>query len=625
MEERWRTAFEKLFGELRSNHPADEWTFRLLDQLIAAAPQPAEAIQPTPPTTPEPPAVVQIDALNKENVESETAEMKTNEEEESQDDRNGDQTLENDTIGRDLMDGNPSDHQPETATNHQQIESEEVPSEEEEEKVDQPLEDDQQPVVDDNNSAPSGHEDNQVDEVALTDIQPDQTDDAQQGEMNGNADEPVLETGSSVGLEAQDEQVETEPTESIQNDVDSVPLETAQSDPPEIPVEQQQQEEINATLAVLDAAAATADDEETLPVQPNENGIPNDNDQPDPAVVQTNDDEEKFLNDSDELTDKSRQVNGDQSSDQDPPAKEVEEVAPVQISPSRPAAQRLGASSPQLATNGDASSSKKSAAKGQDNDLVRKPEWMRRPLVRKGSVGRFLGRMKETMQSKRFHPDRLPVVPPPQPEPPKRPPRRKTLANLDLSRESENFNQQHSFSSQQNTAPVTDFESKSATLRSNASDRKRKNSVGRFIGRVLSTRHLNATEGTPAEEAPLLQQPNPPPPPPPEEQQPARSPSAQRSPTPATTDKSIKGQAAMAVNDMGILIRRILRPKTANDEAKEKSSPQRPPLPAHQQRPAPIETDMDTLDNTVEEKPVIKTGKVHFQCQVYKRFSTCLC
>lgn len=311
-------------------------------------------------------------------------------------------------------------------------------------------------------------------------------------------------------------------------------------------------------------------------------------------------------------------------SDDDPPRQVEElEITPVQITSTRPV-QRLGASTPHLAasSNGDGqfketeTSSKKSPSKAQENELIRKPEWMRRPLVRKGSVGRFLGRMKETMQSKRFHPDRLPVVPPPQPEPPKRPPRRKTLANLDLSRESETTSREQSLLNSPplatpKSAPVSEFENKSATLRSNVSDRKRKNSIGRFIGRVLSTRHLNTTEGTAAEEAPLLnQEPQSTP-----QQQPPRSPTTPRSSTPVPSEKSKKG-AAMAVNDMGIFIRRILRPKTAAaDEAKDKLTPQRPPPPSRHQTPIPNETSLDNKDD--QNKSVIKRGKVHFECQVF--------
>ena len=234
---------------------------------------------------------------------------------------------------------------------------------------------------------------------------------------------------------------------------------------------------------------------------------------------------------------------------------------------------------------------------------------MRRPLVRKGSVGRLFGRMKVTMQSKRFHHDRLPVIPPPQPEPPKRPPRRKTLANLDLSREPEVTNRDESVlqsppPTTPKSAPVNDFENRSATLRSTTSDRKKKNSIGRFIGRVLSTKHLNQTEGTAAaEESPLLQQePTSPVP---------QNPSPEPLPTtPAPSEKSKKGPVTAvneAVNDMGIFIRRILRPKTPTvDESKEKPSPQRPPPPSRHQTPTP------------NEKSAITNGKVglQFDCQV---------
>ncbi len=328
---------------------------------------------------------------------------------------------------------------------------------------------------------------------------------------------------------------------------------------------------------------------------------------------------EQLIKASEELANDSSLVFNEEKliSDENPPRQLEElEIVPVQVLPPRPP-QRLGASSPQLAAgsndnsqlNGSSSETKKSPGKSQDNEGSRKPEWMRRPLVRKGSVGRLFGRMKVTMQSKRFHHDRLPVVPPPQPEPPKRPPRRKTLANLDLSREPEVTNRDESVlqsppPATPKSAPVNDFENRSATLRSTTSDRKKKNSIGRFIGRVLSTKHLNQTEGTAAaEESPLLQQePTSPVP---------QSPSPEPLPTtPAPSEKSKKGPVTAvneAVNDMGIFIRRILRPKTPTvDESKEKPSPQRPPPPSRHQTPTP------------NEKSAITNGKVglQFDCQV---------
>ncbi|KAI9562225.1 hypothetical protein GHT06_013190 [Daphnia sinensis] len=309
------------------------------------------------------------------------------------------------------------------------------------------------------------------------------------------------------------------------------------------------------------------------------------------------------------------------------PPRQIEEleVVPVQVPPPRPP-QRLGASSPQLAVasndnsqlNGSSSEVKKSPGKSQENEGSRKPEWMRRPLVRKGSVGRLFGRMKVTMQSKRFHPDRLPVVPPPQPEPPKRPPRRKTLANLDLSREPEATSKDDSVfhsppPATPKSAPVSEFENKSATLRSTTLDRKKKNSIGRFLGRVLSTKHLNATEGTAAEESPLIQQE----PQNPVAQDPVPEPLPTTPPpatTPAPSEKSKKGAVTTvneAVNDMGTFIRRILRPKTpTTDEAKEKPSPQRPPPPSRHQTPTP---------NEQERSPITKVG-LQFDCQTSIKF-----
>lgn len=341
-------------------------------------------------------------------------------------------------------------------------------------------------------------------------------------------------------------------------------------------------------------------------------------------VIQTNG-ESLAETTTDLVNDASLVFNDEKLVTEENPPRQIEEleVVPVQVLPPRPP-QRLGASSPQLAVgsndnsqlNGSSSEMKKSPGKSQENEGSRKPEWMRRPLVRKGSVGRLFGRMKVTMQSKRFHPDRLPVVPPPQPEPPKRPPRRKTLANLDLSREPEPISRDETVfhsppPATPKSAPVSEFENKSATLRSITLDRKKKNSIGRFLGRVLSTKHLNATEGTAAEESPLIQQEpqNPVPQDPVPEPLPTTPPPAT---TPAPSEKSKKG-AVTTVNDMGTFIRRILRPKTpTTDEAKEKPSPQRPPPPSRHQTPTPNEQERSPTTNA-------KVG-LQFDCQTSIKF-----
>lgn len=268
------------------------------------------------------------------------------------------------------------------------------------------------------------------------------------------------------------------------------------------------------------------------------------------------------------------------------------------------------------------------AKKEQPEEHSRKPEWMRRPLVRKGSVGRFLGRMKETMQSKRFHQDRLPVVvPPPLPDPPKRPPRRKTLHNLDLTRES--LGNTSAEQSQVEAAPAVlstppqqqvvpnETDNRSGTLRSTASERRRKNSVGRFLGKVLSasSKHANQPEsGTAAEEAPLLQDP----PNEPAQQQTAIPPVADTparsvSPTPAPSEKSRKLPHA-SLTDVSQYFRRILRPKTPTpDEAKsEKHAPERPPPP----HPQSNDTSVEEEKQSDEKNAFVKQAKVHFKCQV---------
>ena len=305
------------------------------------------------------------------------------------------------------------------------------------------------------------------------------------------------------------------------------------------------------------------------------------------------------------------------------PSKQVEEVL-VQAEQ----VEKLSASTPRLDVDGQTMKSGKKTA----SESGRKPEWMRRPLVRKGSVGRFLGRMKETMQSKRFGPERLPVtVPPPEPEPPKRPPRRKTLANLDLSRESVSVATSREYSQldsapppPKDATPVRDplpAMDKSATLRSTTSERrKRTNSVGRFIGRVLSTKHLNTADGSPEETAPLQ--------PAPAESQSTPPAPTTPSATPEKTSKvkeqvnQAKEQVNKAKEHVNQVIRRILRPvnKTSGsvDETKTKSVPERPPPPSRQRSPSP-----SAEKASKKEKPIVKSGKVQFHCQVIKSINVC--
>ena len=83
--------------------------------------------------------------------------------------------------------------------------------------------------------------------------------------------------------------------------------------------------------------------------------------------------------------------------------------------------QSLGASSLQSAAGSEDNVELQGASadpiKSPGRSGIRKPEWMRKSLVRKGSVRRLFGRMK----SKRFNHDRLPVTPPSQSTAPQRP------------------------------------------------------------------------------------------------------------------------------------------------------------------------------------------------------------
>ena len=90
----------------------------------------------------------------------------------------------------------------------------------------------------------------------------------------------------------------------------------------------------------------------------------------------------------------------------------------------------------ELPTDGGKEDANKSKSNKNLNDVeINDSSWRleRKKLIisRKGSMGRFLGRI---MHSKRFHADRLPtssatVSSSGEQDPPKRPPRRKTLVN----------------------------------------------------------------------------------------------------------------------------------------------------------------------------------------------------
>lgn len=104
--------------------------------------------------------------------------------------------------------------------------------------------------------------------------------------------------------------------------------------------------------------------------------------------------------------------------DESSSAHEEESVESAPVVPPRPP-QPLCTSSPHLAdaSNENIFGSSTEATKSTGRSRIRKPEWMRRSLVRSGSVRRLFGRMR----SKRFGHDQYPVTPEPEPMPPPRP------------------------------------------------------------------------------------------------------------------------------------------------------------------------------------------------------------
>lgn len=103
-------------------------------------------------------------------------------------------------------------------------------------------------------------------------------------------------------------------------------------------------------------------------------------------------------------------------SEEDPLAHEEEEAIPVV--PCQPS-QHLKTSTSHLGdcSNDNILGSSSDAIKSTGRTRIRKPEWMRRSLVRSGSVRRLFGRMR----SKRFDHDQLPVTPATEQGPPRRP------------------------------------------------------------------------------------------------------------------------------------------------------------------------------------------------------------
>jgi len=197
----------------------------------------------------------------------------------------------------------------------------------------------------------------------------------------------------------------------------------------------------------------------------------------------------------------------------------------------------------------------------------------RRKLIisRKGSMGKFLGRI---MNSKRLHPDRLPAARPVstgEPEPPKRPPRRKTLANLDLSREG--------ISEPLDLKKVPDSE-RSATLTS--IDRRRKGSIGRFMGKVISSKNISSRGSTEESDQPS-------------------------SPLPPPTESKR--------DSFGDFLRRIIPNRTKQSTEVPLPDESRIGTPAQfiPVQPLPLRPDGWSV-------PIVKTAKVQFQCQVIQFF-----
>jgi len=214
-------------------------------------------------------------------------------------------------------------------------------------------------------------------------------------------------------------------------------------------------------------------------------------------------------------------------------------------------------------------------SKGPTDLEINEASWKleRRKLIisRKGSMGRFLGRI---MNSKRLHSDRLPAARPHsvgEPEPPKRPPRRKTLANLDLSKEGLNDPQE--------SKKASDSE-RSATLTS--MDRRRKGSMSRLMGRVLSARNITSVMSP---------------------EDPGQPP--ERPPPPLSPPV-----AELKRDSFGEFLRRII-PNRSRQSAEV-------PLPDGLKTELPVESiPVQTIPMRPDgwTAPTVKTAKVQFQCQ----------
>lgn len=654
----WNTAFDKVFADLRARHPADEWTLRLVGNSKEKAEVVPDASLPASPEE----ELMMLEQLgvtivteNEGVAQAEAVELShcppPGEEEQAEADGRGDG-------GTEVNNDEPVD-QLVTVGNLQSTEP--TGTDDPDSNAPIPANDNEpQPIV---NCLPADEPAEEVVENVIVQEQAsapvEATPEAQNAEdvtLDSAAQEPEkLVTNEEQPEEAK--QQETEAEASQQDEAQSnekLAAEEQQEPQPEVngddsvtndDVEDFVKVEAECANQVESAQVETvpADDEQQTATAPEAVGeaeqTETSNDHS--ANVPADGEQENALGLGAINHDGSPAV---EASEPPKPAEEVE-PAPIQQQQST----STSASSPNLAASSSPVSnpakkgtlpvSSTSTGKKRSHNAMqqpanadggsRKPEWMRRPLVRKGSVGRFLGRMKETMQSKRFGPDRLPVVPPPEPEPPKRPPRRKTLANLDLNRESVTTSREQSQLDSpsppspppptprsppaENSVDNRSVSNKSATLRSTTSERKRRNSVGRLaasaasrISRALSIKHLNHADGqqaTAAEAAPLLQQEGPvaDPPSPPPAQQPPPSPSP---------DKSIRKDFVQLMHRMDPrhVLDRILTPKTPSaEEAKSKPAlPERPPPPA-----APV-----VAAKAPRVKPIVKNGKVHFECQV---------
>jgi len=241
----------------------------------------------------------------------------------------------------------------------------------------------------------------------------------------------------------------------------------------------------------------------------------------------------------------------------------------------------------ELPTDGGKEDANKSKSNKNLNDVeINDSSWRleRKKLIisRKGSMGHFLGRI---MHSKRFHADRLPtssatVSSSGEQDPPKRPPRRKTLANLDLSREELNSSA---------VSRTLDHSERSATLTS--MDRRRKGSMSRLIGRVLPSKHLNTSEVSP--EDPV---------------HPEGHPSSA-----SVSPLALPPATALAVpkkDSFGDFLRRIIpiRSKQPTEESRIEALAQEESMPV---QVVPLRPDGWT-------EPLVKRGKVQFQCQTCK-------